>query len=61
MHFQTKRDLSILHQHTKNMYVMAQILNYDMQIVDSFQGSITEYSIAKTATLIQEEQSLFLL
>lgn len=47
MHFQTKRDLSILHQHTKNMYVMAQILNYDMQIVDSFQGSITEYSYSE--------------
>ncbi len=26
---------------------MAQILNYDMQIVDSFQGSITEYSYSE--------------
>ena len=32
MHFQTKRDLSILYQHTKNLYVMAQILNYDMPV-----------------------------
>ena len=61
MHFQTKRDLSILHQHTKKHVCNAQILNYDMQIVDSFpKVQLPNTLIVKTATLIRED-NLFLL